>query len=478
LTRLFGKRLPEQIFGSFTREAAMRLSIHPVAILTTILLPITTLAAPIYSFTDLGALSAGDPPKLYINDSGQVAGTYRPSAAGHSQAFLWDPVTGRHNIGVAGESVPGSSYSVATAINNAGQVAGFSSTVIGGNDTGRQAFRWQNGTLTGLGVSGPNFNTSSVTDMNSLGQVTGYVGNMFPPFRQEAMISEGNTLRGSGPGTGPIALGRPMGVSINDSGIVAGNSEYYDESIPRNRSHAFVWDGQTMTGLESLMSDGNTTAVGINNAGRIAGTSDIALVSDLFQYGPMAVIWENGQAIELGSLFGYNSDGIGGSLATALNERGQVIGNSGSYYVGGHSFIWENAVMIDLGVLSKNYAGRSYSSPHALNENGQVVGREEVFDESTIFSMPHAWLWDDGELFDLNDLANIPDDFLLTDAQDINENGWIVGTSAREDGSVYGWLLTPLAAVPAPSSGLLILGGIALLAVGRNNKVSLLRGGS
>jgi len=66
----------------------MRLSIHPVAILTAILLPITTLAAPIYSYTDLGVLITGDPPKLYINDAGQVAGTYRPSAGSHSQAFF------------------------------------------------------------------------------------------------------------------------------------------------------------------------------------------------------------------------------------------------------------------------------------------------------------------------------------------------------------------------------------------------------
>jgi probable HAF family extracellular repeat protein len=82
---------------------------------------------------------------------------------------------------------------------------------------------------------------------------------------------------------------------------------------------------------------------------------------------PRGVIWEQGQATNLGSL--------GGTQATfpfAINNEGQVVGTSnlrGDAVF--HAFLWQKGVLADLGVLP----GDVYSLALGLNDRGQVVGQ-------------------------------------------------------------------------------------------------------
>jgi probable HAF family extracellular repeat protein len=85
-------------------------------------------------------------------------------------------------------------------------------------------------------------------------------------------------------------------------------------------------------------------------------------------------MWENEDdgMIDLGSL----APGLQFNFAVAygLNETGQMIGRtSTSAGVGEqHAFLWDNGTMTDLGTLGGT--GNRASNALALNELGQVVG--------------------------------------------------------------------------------------------------------
>jgi len=92
--------------------------------------------------------------------------------------------------------------------------------------------------------------------------------------------------------------------------------------------------------------------------------------------------------------------------ATAINDAGQIVGTSA-----GHAFLWEAAVMTDLGTL-----GGPVSAAHAVNASGQIVGEYE-----TARGEVHAFLWQRGVMTDLG----LPGE--SSSARGINDRGEIIG---------------------------------------------------
>jgi len=123
-----------------------------------------------------------------------------------------------------------------------------------------------------------------------------------------------------------------------------------------------------------------------------------------------------------------------------------------SYLEGGsayQAFLYDGSSMNNLGTL-----GGSASWAMAINDSGQVVGNSRTADNSL-----HAFLYDDiGGMLDLNDLIALDSGWTLWYANDININGQIVGIGSI-DGEAHAFFLTP-ATVPTPSA--ILLGTLGL----------------
>jgi probable HAF family extracellular repeat protein len=108
--------------------------------------------------------------------------------------------------------------------------------------------------------------------------------------------------------------------------------------------------------------------------------------------------------IDLGTLGGESS------YATAMNNRGDVVGSSavadGSY----HGFLWRRGKMLDLGLFR----------PVNINNKGQVVG--------TLDNQNTAYLWFKGTLTNLGTLGG-----LSSYPTAINDRGQVVGMSDTAD---------------------------------------------
>jgi probable HAF family extracellular repeat protein len=209
-------------------------------------------------------------------------------------------------------------------------------------------------------------------------------------------------------------------LGINNRGQVVG----YCSGPALN--HPFVWENGLLTELRRPGTSPNGQARAINDAGEIAGVTGITNVA--FQ----ATVWnKDRQPIEIGNLGGPSPL----SLAMDINNGGQVVGWSltdpGAEGIQ-RAFFWDKGVMLDLGTL-----GGLHSIAYSVNSSGQVVGIAlNALDQSRPF------VWEDGRMFDLNDLIIPAPDTVLTSAYHINNRGCISGAAAVR-GVTRGFLLTP-----------------------------------
>lgn len=346
---------------------------------------------PTYIFKDLGTLGGFLSEAQAINQKGQIAGQAYLAGNNTGTAALWNGEQPAVSLGL----LPGGSYTQGKAISPAGRVALIGNASGGGT----RAAVWWNGALTEL---------PRPQDVNEV-QVLG----------------------------------------INDSGVAVGHGDYTDY-LP----HPLVWrDGRVsvLPGIAAGAGHVHGNAYGVNASGDIVGESADGprVLGQLPTY--QATKWVNGVPIDLGRLGGK------GSAALAINDAGMIVGRSMTdqswtvaYDVNHHveAAVWREGVIQRL----DNLGGR-YSEATALNNRGQVVGSSNLPDAWGVGPFNRAVIWDGSKVQDLNKL--IGEDvrqagWVLLTATGINDRGWIVGHARNMlNGDRHAFLLKPVSEPPA-----------------------------
>lgn len=251
---------------------------------------------------------------------------------------------------------------------------------------------------------------SLVTALNDRAQVVGWglvrSGARHAVLWEKGRVRHLGTLPLGGRADRPNASGA---IAVNRQGDVVGTS-WVEANDPID--HAFVWRNGRMRELRGA-SAGAASAV--NDRGQVVGWFGSGTPSSNLRR--HAVLWHREVATDLGSLPGRPY-----SEAVDINERGRVVANSYSItsellQVETRAFLWRAGRQTNLGTL-----GGARTGAIAINERDEVVG------SSTAASgREHAFLWRDGRMRDLGTLAGRP----YSDAVDINDRGQVIGISYR-----------------------------------------------
>lgn len=295
---------------------------------------------PDYDFTYISELSGG-----VLNNAGQIAG----STLFSNHVALWENgtvtdlgpgnVSGINNLGqIVGSSYDGnfaratiwSKTAAPILLDVLGGGGGFGNNGLDINDAGQVVGRsmtastpsfvptiWNGVTPTQL----PSLGTleGEASAINNSGQATGYsnIGTLADP-NIRAMLWQGNTVTDLGSFNNSLYS---RGISINDAGQVVGSSAVGPGFAGPN--HAFMWSNGVMTDLGTLGgADAYSEAWDINNGGQIVGSSTLTLDG-----GIIAVIWDNGQIVDLNSFLDISLKQEGWFLtsATSINDSGQIL---------------------------------------------------------------------------------------------------------------------------------------------------------
>lgn len=172
---------------------------------------------------DLDSQTGGYSRAYSINDVGQITGVRASPPEYVSRGFFWNGA-----MQDTGDLVGGSGHTTAFAINNLGQVVGYSGLL---DPTTMQPFIWRDGVMTDLGsLSGPTA-SGYARGVNNLGQVVGMSGShAFVWDSVDGMQDLNDLLDASGTGW---QLTHPY--DINDRGQIVGFG-----TNPAGLSHAFV----------------------------------------------------------------------------------------------------------------------------------------------------------------------------------------------------------------------------------------------
>jgi probable HAF family extracellular repeat protein len=361
---------------------------------------------PRYTVTDLGALGPNGQPYSVSNNHLLAGTSVLSGAAEHAVLFYKGQKGDLATPGLGGQN------SVAYSANEFGQAVGQAET------------------------STPDPNGEDFCGFKALGQPA--AGTTCLPFLwQYAVMTPLPTLGGSN-GTA---------LMVNRSGIVAGYAENttLDPNCPAPQKLQFkpvIWqDGETQE-LPTSSGDPEGMAYAVNDSGQVVGASGtcapFSLFTGLYMQPLHALLWETGTVTDLGSLGGTGQGN--GIIAHGINNRGQVVGYSDLRgNANFHAFLWARSTgMQDLG----NVTGDVNSLATAINDEGDVVG----VSLDANFN-PRAFLWENGTMTDLNTLIPANSPLFLMLACAINSSGQIVGFAVTSTGEGHGFLLTPASLV-------------------------------
>jgi probable HAF family extracellular repeat protein len=320
-----------------------------------------------YTITDIGTFAGGGYSyAAAINNSGQVTGFSDSAAAGsfHFHGFLYSSGT-LLDLG----TLPGYSVSFGYGINDAAQVTGESRADA--NSSAGIGFRYSAGTMTSLGTL-PGDTYSAGYSINNLGQITGFSSPAAGICCFHAVLFTGGVVSDIGTLPGGTFSG---GLAINNHGQITGASD----GAAFKGQHAFLCGNGNMIDLGAAAGEVNPDYYGtaINDAGQIAVDSTINGAPSKSH----AYLYTGGQFVPLGNLPGGTS-----SYGAGVGSAGQIVGIADGSGFRSHGFLYSNGQMTDVNTLIPANSGWTLLTAVAMNNAGQIVG------QGTIGAAIHAYV--------------------------------------------------------------------------------------
>jgi hypothetical protein len=231
---------------------------------------------------------------------------------------------------------------------------------------------------------------------------------------------------------------------FNEAGHVVGRSERFNGGNTSLGTSTWLFDGTTtidiaIKGAEHIRQNGNTSnrAVDLNEAGTVVGHSQRYNGGRTIR-GQTAWLYDGISTLNIGKIGAEYSrpDGFRSSSIVALNEAGQVLGNSqrfsGSNAIGRSVWLYDGS-SVELGLTAPEFVtsnGYRFSDASVLNEAGQVAGYSERHNAS-VPNGTTAWFYDGMETLPIG----------LIDADHTRNDGYqrSAPTVLSESGKVIGW---------------------------------------
>lgn len=303
----------------------------------------TNSALPV-KIIDLGTLGGETSQASDLDEAGKVVGSSVISPGGELRAFWWqegaisplnaadDLVTEAHAINeaqiVAGEVISGAGgqqlispalwnngvYTPLSAgdgkqgsardINDSGAVAGHTY-----EQPGNHILIWQNNALTETIPS-----DSGMAQVNGLNNQKQIVGTIHGDTGDTAFLWKDNILQELGTLGGQNSAAH----DINDGGEIVGSASITEDLA----IHAFLWREGIMSdlGVPGDLPGATSRALGINKSGDIVGEGQVG--DDMH-----AILWQNGQIVDLNTLLPAGSPWELLRTAVSINDKGWITGN-------------------------------------------------------------------------------------------------------------------------------------------------------
>ncbi len=239
-------------------------------------------------------------------------------------------------------------------------------------------FRWADGAMVALQtLGGTNGYASGV---NQQGQIVGWAEtSTHDPTCNPPQVLQFEAVR-YGP-AGKVSELPPLhgdsdgaATAINYHGDAVGITGTCDNAVGAYTArHAVIWRNGVPTRIPTFGGKGWNTPTDINRSGQVVGFADLPgdVVNGVLTFNPVAFIWSAGT----GTRKILPLPGDTNSIAWAINDQGDVVGQSFGGPEGSRAFIWRNGVSYDLNTYIPASASLYLLYAEGIDNSGQITGQ-------------------------------------------------------------------------------------------------------
>jgi probable HAF family extracellular repeat protein len=286
---------------------------------------------------------------------------------GNSPAF-WN-TSGSHPLPL----LAGDDVGLALSVNEQGQAVGVSTDVV---DTPTLTFFfdhpvwWKHGEaldLRNLVTGGANLELLFCTSIDEAERIAGSARLPGGSTGLRGFLFEDGVLTDLGDLNPGGSFAGTEVAAIGADGVILGSS-----TAPTSFMHAFAWKDGVMTDLHDFaqMPGRNSHAFDSNALGVICGSGDFG--ADFLDY-ETGALWDHGKIVNLGSL--APGEIWAQAFAFGINDLSQVVGATNLPSGEARAFFWENGVMSDLNAFLPPGSGWILTSAEDITNDGRIVGQ-------------------------------------------------------------------------------------------------------